>query len=227
MTLIDSRIVSQYLNVNASNVSDALDRLGLEGQPANILPIHPGCPRIVGPAATLKLVPAGQGVESTVSGTLRAIMRGGAGSVLVVDASENPLTNSVGGVAGATAKHLGLAGAVTDGVVRDVDEYLQYGLPVYARGIDQKSVRGRSSCAGYGIEVRLGGVRVRPGDLILADVNGTVVVPMEHIGAALAIAQKVKATEERVIAAIRAGGDPVEVHEKVNYDNMLKADQPL
>lgn len=227
MSRIDSRIVSQYLNVNASNVSDALDRLGLEGQPANILPIHPGCPRIVGPAATLKLVPAGQGRESTVSGTLRAIMRGGAGSVLVVDASENPLTNSVGGVAGATAKHLGLAGAVTDGVVRDVDEYMQYGLPVYARGIDQKSVRGRSSCAGYGIEVRLGGVRVRPGDLILADVNGTVVVPMEHIEAALAIAQKVKATEERVIAAIRAGGDPVEVHEKVNYDNMLKADQPL
>ena len=85
MTLIDSRIVSQYLNVNASNVSDALDRLGLEGQPANILPIHPGCPRIVGPAATLKLVPAGQGRESTVSGTLRAIMRGGAGSVLVVE----------------------------------------------------------------------------------------------------------------------------------------------
>ena len=57
--------------------------------------------------------------------------------------------------------------------------------------------------------------------------HGTVVVPMEHIEEALAIAQKVKATEERVIAAIRAGGDPVEVHEKVNYDNMLKADQPL
>ncbi|MEN9417758.1 MAG: hypothetical protein RI988_1378 [Pseudomonadota bacterium] len=227
MTRIDSRIVSQYLNVNASNVSDALDRLGLSGQPSNILPIYPGCPKIVGPAATLKLVPAGQGSESTVSGTLRAIMKGGAGAVLVVDASENPLINSVGGVAGATAKHLGLAGAVTDGVVRDVDEYAQYGLPVYARGIDQKSVRGRSSCAGYGIEVKLGGVRVRPGDLILADMNGTVVVPMEHIEEALAIAQKVKATEERVIAAIRAGGDPVDVHEKVNYDNMLKAGQPL
>jgi hypothetical protein len=50
---------------------------------------------------------------------------------------------------------------------------------------------------------------------------------MERIEEALAIAQKVKATEERVIAAIRAGGDPVDVHEKVNYDNMLKAGQPL
>jgi 4-hydroxy-4-methyl-2-oxoglutarate aldolase len=224
---LDSRLVSQFLNVNASNVSDALDRLGLQGQPSRILPIYPGCPKIFGPAATLKLVPAGQGGESTVSGTLRAIVKGGAGAVLVVDASENPETNSVGGVAGATAKHLGLAGAVTDGVVRDVDEYMQYGLPVYARGIDQKSVRGRSSCAGYGIEVKLGGVRVRPGDYIFADMNGTVVIPREKAAEALAIAQKVKATEERVIAAIRAGGEPVDVHEKVNYDNMLKADQPL
>ena len=84
-------------------------------------------------------------------------------------------------------------------------------------------MRGRSSCAGYGIEVKLGGVRVRPGDFIVADENGTVVIPMERVVEVLAFAQKVKATEERVIAEIRAGADPVEAHEKVNYDNMLKA----
>jgi 4-hydroxy-4-methyl-2-oxoglutarate aldolase len=200
MAQVDPRLISQFLNVNASNVSDALDRLGIEGAPQGVLPVFPTT-KICGPAATLKLVPAGKGSESTVSGTLRAIMKGGAGAVLCVDASENPKVNSVGGVAGATAKHLGLVGAVTDGVVRDVDEYKQYGLPVYARGIAQQSVRGRSSCAG----------------------NGTVVIPMERVAEVLAFAQKVKATEERVIAEIRAGGDPVEVHEKVNYDNMLKA----
>jgi regulator of RNase E activity RraA len=227
MAAPDTRLVSQFLNVNASNVSDALDRLGVEGHPSSILPVYAPCNKICGPAATLKLVPPGKGSESTVSGTLRAIMKGGMGAVLVVDGSENPLVNCVGGVAGATAKHLGLVGAVTDGVVRDVDEYQQYGLAVYARGIDQKSVRGRSSCAGYGIEVKLGGVTVRPGDWIFADQNGTVVIPQQHIEEALAIALKVKATEERVIAAIRAGGDPVEVHEKVNYDNLLKAETPL
>ena len=222
MATVDSRLVSQFLAVSVSNLSDALDRLGLQGQPEGILPAYP-TRRIAGPAATLKLVPHGQGSESTVSGTLRAIIKGGAGSVLVVDGSENPKVNCVGGVAGATAKHLGLAGAVTDGVVRDVDEYPVYDLPVYARGIDQKSVRGRSSCAGYGIEVRLGGVRVRPGDFIVADVNGTVVIPVEQLAEVLAFAQKVKATEDAVIAAIRGGADPVTAHEKVNYDNMLKA----
>jgi 4-hydroxy-4-methyl-2-oxoglutarate aldolase len=222
MTTVDHRLVSQFLNVSTPNVSDALDRLGLDGAPQGILPIYP-CAKICGPAATLKLVPAGQAEESTVLGTLRAIVKGGRGSVLVIDASENPKVNAYGGVAGATSKHHGLVGCVTDGPVRDVDEYKGYGMPVYGRGIVQQSVRGRSSCAGYGIPVKLGGVTVRPGDFVLADDNGTVVIPMERVAEVLAFAQKVKATEDGVIAAIRAGADPVEAHEKVNYDSMLKA----
>lgn len=224
MAQVDTRIVSQFLNVSTPNISDALDRLGIEGAPQGILPIYPTI-KIAGPAATLKLVPAGKAEESTVLGTLRAIVKGGAGSVLVIDASENPKVNAYGGVAGATSKHNGLVGCVTDGVVRDVDEYAGYGMPVYGRGIAQQSVRGRSSCAGYGIPVKLGGITVRPGDFIVADMNGTVVVPMERIAEVLAFAQKVKQTEDSVIAAIRAGADPMEAHEKVNYDNMLKAQQ--
>ena len=222
MTAVDHRLTSQFLNVSTPNVSDALDRLGLEGAPQGILPIYP-CAKICGPAATLKLVPATPGQESTVLGTLRAIVKGGAGSVLVIDASENPAVNAYGGVAGATSKHNGLAGCVTDGPVRDVDEYSGYGLPVYAKGRVTQSVRGRSSCAGYGIEVKLGGVRVRPGDYILADMNGTVVIPQEKVNEVVEFATQVKATEDAVIAAIRAGADPMEAHEKVNYDNMLKA----
>jgi 4-hydroxy-4-methyl-2-oxoglutarate aldolase len=222
MATFDPRHVSQLLALSTPNVSDALDRLGIEGQPARILPVYP-CAKIAGPAATLKVVPYGKAEESIVLGTLRAIVKGGAGAILAVDGSENPEVNSFGGVAGATAKHHGLAGFVSDAVVRDVDEYKGYGMPVYCRGIDQKSVRGRSSTHGYGIEIRMGGVRVRPGDFILADDNGTVVIPIEKLDDVIAFAQKVKATEDRVIAEVRAGADPVEAHERVNYDNMLKA----
>lgn len=226
MASIDARLISQLLSVSTPNVSDALDRLGIEGAPQGILPIYT-CPKIAGPAATLKLVPNGKAQESTVLGTLRAIVKGGAGSVLVIDASENPKVNAYGGVAGATSKHHGLVGCVTDGVVRDVDEYKGYGMPVYGRGIAQQSVRGRSSCAGYGIEVKLGGIPVRPGDFILADDNGTVVIPRERIGEVIEFARKVKATEDRVIAEIRAGADPVEAHQNVNYDDMLKAQSAI
>jgi regulator of RNase E activity RraA len=222
MAAPEPRISSQLLGVSTPNLSDALDRLGIDGAPQNILPIYP-CAKIAGPAATLKIVPHGKAEESTVLGTLRAIVKGGAGSVLVIDASENPHLNCFGGVAGATSKHHGLAGCVADGVLRDVDEYKGYGLPVYCKGIVQQSVRGRSSCAGYGIDVKLGGVRVRPGDYIVADENGTIVIPIEKLEEVIAFAQKVKATEERIIAEVRGGMDPVAAHEKVNYDNMLKA----
>jgi regulator of RNase E activity RraA len=66
-------------------------------------------------------------------------------------------------------------------------------------------------------------VRVRAGDYIVADDNGTIVIAIEHLAEVIEFAQKVKATEERIIAEVRRGMDPVEAHEKVNYDNMLKA----
>ncbi|MEO8134696.1 MAG: RraA family protein, partial [Betaproteobacteria bacterium] len=88
--------------------------------------------------------------------------------------------------------------------------------------IVQQSVRGRSSCAGYGIDIELGGTRVRPGDLVMGDENGVLVIPFERVADVLAFAQHVKAVEEKVIAAVRAGMDPIEAHEKVKYDQMLK-----
>lgn len=219
---VDPRIISQFLALSTPNVSDALDRFQISGAPQGILPLYP-CAKIVGPAATLKLVPTGKAQESTVLGTLAAIVKGGRGAVLVIDGGSNPGVNSYGGIAGATTRHHGLVGCVSDSVMRDVDEYKGYGLPVYARGIVQQSVRGRSSCAGYGIDVELGGVKVRPGDLIMADENGVLVIPMEHIGEVLKFAQHVRATEEKVIAAVRAGVDPIVAHENVRYDQMLTA----
>ena len=221
---VDPAMISQFMAVSTPNVSDALDRLQIEGAPQGILPIYP-CAKLVGPAATLKIVPVGQAKESTVLGTLAAIVKGGRGAVLVIDGSENPSVNCYGGIAGATTKHNGLVGCIADGVVRDVDEYKGYGLPVYGRGIVQQSVRGRSSCAGYGIDVQLGGVRVRPGDLVMGDDNGVLVIPIERAKEVLEFAQMVKATEDRVIAAVRSGMDPIEAHEKVNYDSMLKPKQ--
>lgn len=221
MSGTNTELVSQFLALSTPNVSDALDRLGIDGAPQGILPLYP-CAKIFGPAATLKLVPRDDGLESTVLGTLRAVVKGGRGSVLVIDGAENPGINTYGGIAGSTTKHHGLVGCVSDGVMRDIDEYKMLGLPVYGKGIVTQSVRGRSSCAGYGIEVRLGGIAVRPGDYILADDNGTLVIPQERAREVLEFGQLVKATEEKVIAEIRRGVDPVEAHERVKYDQMLK-----
>jgi 4-hydroxy-4-methyl-2-oxoglutarate aldolase len=220
-----AEVIDGFLKVSASNVSDACDRLSIDGAVRGILPLIP-CGKIVGHAATLKLTKAGgEFDQSPVNGTLKAIAVGGAGAVLVVDGRENPTVNCFGGIAGATAKHTGLVGCVADGPMRDIDEYKGYGLPVYGRGIVQQSIRGRSALQGYDIPVEIGGVTVHPNDLVFADDNGVVVVPRARVEDVLRVALVIKATEDRFIAAIRSGEEPIEAHAKVNYDELLKPQQ--
>lgn len=220
---MDRNLIAQYRMLSTANVSDGLDRLGIKGAPHGIGPLWDACPKIVGPAATLKLVPVGQAEESPVLGTLEAVKRGRPGDVLVIDQAGRMDVNSYGGVAGFTTRHFGLAGCVIDGVTRDIDEYKQLNLPVYGRGFIQQSIRDRCACAGYAIEVQLGGVPVRPGDLIVADENGVCVVPREKAAEVLEFAQLFKSIEDTVVEAVRGGADPVEAHQRVRYDMMTKA----
>jgi regulator of RNase E activity RraA len=216
-------MIAEYRMLSTANVSDGLDRLGIKGCPHGIGPLWDGCAKIVGPAATLKLVPVGEAEESPVLGTLEAVKRGHPGDVLVIDQAGRMDVNSYGGVAGFTTRHFGLVGCVIDGVTRDIDEYKQLGLPVYGRGFIQQSIRNRCACAGYAIEVQLGGVRVRPGDLMMADENGICVVPQDKLAEVLEFARLFKSIEDGIVEAVRSGVDPVEAHDRVRYDMMTKA----
>jgi regulator of RNase E activity RraA len=220
---MSKNLIAEYRMLSTANVSDGLDRLNIKGAPHGIGPLWDSCPKIVGPAATLKLVPVGQAEESPVLGTLEAVKRGRPGDVLVIDQAGRMDVNSYGGVAGFTTRHFGLVGCVIDGVTRDIDEYKQLNLPVYGKGFIQQSIRNRCACAGYAIEVQLGGVPVRPGDLIMADENGVCVVPKDSMAEVLEFARLFKSIEDTVVEAVRAGADPVEAHQRVRYDMMTKA----
>lgn len=223
MSMDTKTLVAEYRQLSTANVSDGLDRLGIAGAPHGIAPLWDACPKIVGPAATLKLVPVGQATESPVLGTLEAIKIGKSGDVLVIDQAGRMDVNSYGGVAGFTTRHLGLVGCVIDGVTRDIDEFKQLNLPVFGRGPIQQSIRNRCACAGYGIPVQLGGVTVHPGDLIMADENGVCVVPKDQAEEVLSFAKLFKSIEDSVIEAVRGGMDPVLAHDRVRYDMMTKA----
>lgn len=220
---MSKNLIAEYRMLSTANVSDGLDRLNIKGAPHGIGPLWDSCPKIVGPAATLKLVPVGQAEESPVLGTLEAVKRGRPGDVLVIDQAGRMDVNSYGGVAGFTTRHFGLVGCVIDGVTRDIDEYKQLNLPVYGKGFIQQSIRNRCACAGYAIEVQLGGVPVRPGDLIMADENGVCVVPKDSMVEVLEFAKLFKSIEDTVVEAVRGGADPVEAHQRVRYDMMTKA----
>ena len=214
-------IIERFMALAGPDVADGLERNGLEGATQGVLPLWPDCRKIVGPAQTLKLVPLGEGPESAAYDTLRAVVAGGEGCVLVIDNGRRPTVNSFGGIVGTTSKHYGLAGCVSDGAMRDINEYKSLDFPCFAAGPALTSIRTRSSSVGFGLDITLAGVPVRPGDLVFGDENGVLIVPRQQIETVLKTAELVKRTEERIIAAVRAGQNPVEAHEEVRYDQML------
>jgi regulator of RNase E activity RraA len=218
------QVRAAFQELSTCNLSDALDRLGLAGQVTGVLPLWAGCPKLAGPAMTMKLSPAA--ASSTVIGTLEAVQASQPGDVLVIDNGGRPGINSFGGIAAFSARRYGIQGCVIDGSTRDVDEMAALVLPVYGRGIVNTSVRGRVGFEGHSAPVGLGGVQVRPGDFVFADPNGVVVVPQEAIADTLRWARRFSQMEQSIKRDIAAGVTPVTAHRRRRYDEAARKPGP-
>ena len=157
-----------------------------------IRPLFKGC-KIVGPAVTVKT----PGADSTVVHKVMEIAQ--AGDVVVIDRCGDTLHACLGGGVALAAYCRGLAGAIVDGPCTDVDEIEELGLPVYGRGLTAITTK----LLGFGGEINTaiscGGVTVHPGDLIVADDNGIVVLRPQE---ALHVAEKAIAMQEREVGLL-------------------------
>lgn len=108
----------------------------------------------------------------------------------------------------------GAAGCVTDGLVRDIVEIRQMGLPVFHGGIGPLDSKGRGQIQAVDVPVRCGGVRVAPGDLVFGDADGVVVVPQAAEAEVLRIAFDKILGEHHSMDELRAGGFLRDVYAK-------------
>jgi 4-hydroxy-4-methyl-2-oxoglutarate aldolase len=132
---------------------------------------------------------------SAIQGALDAIDEAPPGSVYVM-ALENGLDYAgIGGLMSTAMKFRNLAGAVVDGSVRDTAQIARLQFPVFSRGVVPSTTVNHYRFAGKNILVNCGGVEVHPGDIIVADMDGVVVVPSEHAAAVLARAQELDNSE--------------------------------
>ncbi len=185
--------------VSSSNLSDALHRQpGLRG----IVCRTPGA-KMAGPATTVRTAPGDW------NKVVQAIDRAGVGGVVVVDAGATPPA-VWGELATQSARRLGLAGAVIDGAIRDTDVALELGLPLFSRHVspDAGDPKGFGEIGG---EISLGGQSVRPGDWIVGDDDGVMVLPKEKAVEYANRAQDVLETENRLRAEILAGSTLAQV----------------
>jgi regulator of RNase E activity RraA len=186
--------------LETATLSDALDRLGISGQCANIRPHDPGF-RLCGRAFTVQYgsagVPAG-----TVGDFIDDVP---AGEVIVLDNRGREDATVWGDILTEIAHRRGIAGTVIDGVSRDVALCLDLRYPIFARGRWMRTGKDRVQVEGVNRPVVIGGVRVTPGDIVRGDADGVVVLAREHEGAILEAAEEIGQAEDAIREAVRGG----------------------
>jgi len=174
--------------------------------------------RLVGQAFTLRYIPAREDLDQT--GTVDnltdpqrvAIERVGPDDVLVIDARGDVRAGSMGAILATRMKARGAAGVVTDGAFRDSPEIAASGLPAYARAMHAATNKTIHHPTDIQVPVACGGVAVFPGDIIVGDEEGVVVIP-RHLAAE--VAETAAAQEEReifIMEKIRGGASIVGVY---------------
>lgn len=208
MTSTKASLLAGFEGLDSAAVSDALDALGLAPGQAGFLPVW-GHPRIVGFAVTVQLEPYVPGPSGAHIGAT-AVAGASNTDVMVVANDGRTDVSCWGGLLSLGASLKGVRGVVADGACRDVNEARELGFPVFAKGRIPATARGRLQQRSAGEPVSLGAVTVTPGDMVVADETGVVVVPQAHIREVLEIATAVAGREQAIAADLRVG---VPLHE--------------
>ena len=193
---LDADLVSQFGAYATPDISDLLNRLyavdpGIHGLTGS----HH---HLSGPACTVKVFP---GDNLMVHKALDVAMPG---DIVVVDAYGTSTNAVLGDIISQKAKHRGIAGFVIDGLVRDLPDILPLDLPVFARGTTTLGPLHRGP-GEINFPVSCGGVVVNPGDIVVADAAGIVVVPKSFALELLLRLDAARASSASYLDAVRRG----------------------
>jgi regulator of RNase E activity RraA len=199
-------------------LADILDARGLHSQtlPPSISALERGT-RLAGPAYTVQGSPASNADSAAYDEAIRKVLTM-LGDVpeghVAVYACEQDVSAHLGELSVASLKARGVAGCVLDGGCRDVAFIRDEGFPVFCRFVTPEDSTWRWELEATQVPVTIGGVRVEPGDWIVGDDDGVVVVPGAIAEDVLAEAESKAATESEIRAAVREGVPPLEAYER-------------
>ena len=187
-------------------VSDTLDILGLRHQVVSGRVTHRSGPaRLLGRVKTMMVGVVHQPPVEPYKLLLDAIDSARAGDVLVMAAGGQVESGLFGGLLANACRASGVQGAIVDGGIRDVAELDGLGFPTYASGVCPADSYGRQEVVGIDVSVKLGGVDVVSGDVLIADVDGIVVIPSAHASEVLGRSLDKVTAESEMRTALRAG----------------------
>lgn len=188
-------IVSAFQSVATASVADAVDKVcGKRGYLDEAIKPRINDKRVVGPAVTVVEVATDEFLPPQHA--LDLIDEAEAGSVICIAISGEADVAVWGGLMTAGAFANEHVGAVLDGGVRDIAEIRRdYDFPVFSRSISPGTTLGRHKTVASQVPAMIGGVMIHPGDIIVADIDGVVVVPRAQVEAVLEMAQEIDVRE--------------------------------
>jgi len=209
-TPADREYLDRLRRLDACAVSDALDTLSLSGAVTGLSPAWPDRRVTVGRVRTVKAGPKlAAGPQTHIATPLVAATA--PGDVVVIDNQGRPDVSCFGGLLAEAAVLRGVAGVIVDGACRDVPEYEDLNLPVYCVATVAVSARGRIVQHDMDVPVVVKGVTVHPGDLVIADRNGVVFIPVGSADRVIALAERIVERERGMSEAVRSGQSVVDV----------------
>jgi regulator of RNase E activity RraA len=226
---LDEKTIEALRGVTTATITAVLHKKGLR----NIWmrgpkPLRTGEPRLVGPAFTLRFVPAREDLATPESwgspiSTRAAIEAMPTGSIAIVDAMGVTDAGIFGDILVGRMKIRAVAGLVTDGVVRDLAGVLATGLPVWCQGAAAPASIAALTFVAWQQPIACGGVAIFPDDIIVCDDDGAVVIPKALLNDVVEAAVEQERFEAWIVAEIRSGAAlpglyPPNAETKARYD---------
>jgi RraA family protein len=203
-------IRKRLLSLRPALLSDALGKAGAMDHDMHC---WSGNPRMAGPAMTLRVHTA----DILMVG--KALTDCPKGHVLVIDGQGERNTALWGAITTACARLKGVEGVVIDGAIRDVAQIRRDRLPVFARAV-VPNAGGAEYRGETGVPIQCGGAVVSPGDWIVSDEDGVVVIPAGRLTETLEVAERLRKVERAIYAEVQRGKD---VGTLLKYDELLQS----
>ena len=186
---------AQLAALGVATVHEAAGRTGVVDVP--LTRVVPGS-RVAGPARTALCMPGDNTMVHAI------VAHAGPGDVLVLTSAEPAPVAFVGDLLATQAQAQGVAGILVDGAVRDLDELAELGLPIWTRFVRAQGAT-KGEVGKLDVPVVVGGVEIHPGDLVVMDCDGAVVVPADRVDEMLPAARERAERETAVRQRYRDG----------------------
>lgn len=204
---MSAEVLGVLQQLGSCGVSDVLDGAGLPRQLLEDLRPVTATRPAVGRALTVQVDPVAPGAGRPDLHLGAAAVDAGADDRVIVVAVSGDMrvSGAWGGLLSLAAHTRGIRGTVVAGLCRDSDEIRELGYPVYAYGTTPTTARGRLKEVAIEVDVTIGGVTVHPGDWVVADSDGIIVVPAAEVAAVAAAGAAMLDAEARFSERIRCG----------------------